>query len=208
MSYKTEQESFWAGKFGDEYINRNMGDKLLASNLNFFSKALNKTSKISSCIEFGANIGMNLNALSLIFPKMDLCAVEINEAAVNILKDNLPKALILNKSILDFSPEKKWDLVLIKGVLIHLNPDVLKDVYKTLYESSFRYILIAEYYNPTPVQIEYRGHEGKLFKRDFCGEILDQFNDLALVDYGFSYHRDNNFPQDDISWFLLEKGSR
>ena len=103
MSYKTEQESFWAGKFGNEYINRNMGDKLLASNLSFFSKALNKTSKISSCIEFGANIGMNLNALSLIFPKMDLCAVEINEAAVNILKDNLPKALILNKSILDFS---------------------------------------------------------------------------------------------------------
>ena len=49
---------------------------------------------------------MNLNALSLIFPKIDLCAVEINEAAVNILKDDLPKALILNKSILDFSPEK------------------------------------------------------------------------------------------------------
>ena len=69
MSYKTEQENFWAGWFGDEYINRNIGDKLLASNLNFFSKALSKTSKISSCIEFGANVGMNLNALSLIYQK-------------------------------------------------------------------------------------------------------------------------------------------
>ena len=151
---------------------------------------------------------MNLNALSLILPKINLCAVEINEAAVNVLRDDFPKALVINKSILEFSPEKKWDLVLIKGVLIHLNPDVLKDVYKTLYESSLRYILIAEYYSPTPVQIEYIGHKEKLFKRDFCGEMLDQFNDLALVDYGFSYHRDNNFPQDDISWFLLEKGRR
>ena len=33
------------------------------------------------------------------------------------------------------------------------------------------------------------------------GSILD----LTLLDYGFLYHRDNNFPQDDISWFLIEK---
>jgi len=34
---------------------------------------------------------------------------------------------------------------------------------------------------------------------------LDKYPDLKLVDYGFSYHRDNNFKQDDVSWFLLEK---
>ena len=50
MSYKTEQESFWAGKFGNEYINRNMGDKLLASNLSFFSKALNKLRKLVAAL--------------------------------------------------------------------------------------------------------------------------------------------------------------
>ena len=66
--------------------------------------------------------------------------------------------------------------------------------------------LIAEYYNPTPIKVEYRGHKEKLFKRDFCGEMLDQYSDLTLLDYGFLYHRDNNFPQDDISWFLIEKG--
>jgi spore coat polysaccharide biosynthesis protein SpsF len=26
-----------------------------------------------------------------------------------------------------------------------------------------------------------------------------------LVDYGFTYHRDNAFPMDDTTWFLLEK---
>lgn len=40
MTYKTEQEAFWAGEFGNAYIHRNQGDALLASNLNLFSKAL------------------------------------------------------------------------------------------------------------------------------------------------------------------------
>ena len=64
--------------------------------------------------------------------------------------------------------------------------------------------MIAEYYNPSPVGIDYRGYKDKLFKRDFAGEMLDGYQDLKLVNYGFCYHR-GTFPQDDISWFLLEK---
>ena len=89
MNYKTEQEEFWAGKFGDNYISRNSGKELLASNLNFFSRILNKGSDIYSCIEFGANIGMNLKAINLLFPNMKLHAIEINAEAVKILKENL-----------------------------------------------------------------------------------------------------------------------
>ncbi|MNY71976.1 hypothetical protein D3C86_2104270 [compost metagenome] len=74
-----------------------------------------------------------------------------------------------------------------------------------MYQASSRYLLVAEYYNPKPVEISYRGHEGKLFKRDFAGEILDKYPDLVLLDYGFTYHRDMNFPQDDVTWFLMEK---
>jgi spore coat polysaccharide biosynthesis protein SpsF len=44
-----------------------------------------------------------------------------------------------------------------------------------------------------------------LFKRDFAGEMLEQFADLRLIDYGFAYRRDPAFPQDDITWFLMEK---
>jgi hypothetical protein len=47
-----------------------------------------------------------------------------------------------------------------------------------------------------------------MFKRDFAGEMLDKFQDLRLLDYGFVYHRDTQFPQDDVNWFLLEKISR
>jgi spore coat polysaccharide biosynthesis protein SpsF len=90
-------------------------------------------------------------------------------------------------------------------VLIHINPDSLPGVYDRLYRSSKRYICVAEYYNPSPVQVLYRGFTEKLFKRDFAGEMLDRFPDLRLVDYAFAYHRDPNFGQDDITWFLLEK---
>jgi len=113
---------------------------------------------------------------------------------------------VSNSSIFDFDSEQnKAEISLIKGVLIHINPDNLIDVYQKLFETSTKYILIAEYYNPTPVTIPYRGHNEKLFKRDFAGEMLDLFPTLSLIDYGFCYRKDPTFPQDDISWFLLQK---
>lgn len=205
MTYKTEQEAFWAGEFGAEYINRNVSDALLASNLNFFSKALARAGKVGDCIEFGANVGMNLRALRLLYPELDGHAIEINPRAAQRLADVIPADNIRQQSILDFAPERQWELVLIKGVLIHINPDWLPQVYDALHRSSSRYILLCEYYNPSPVTVNYRGHTDRLFKRDFCGELLDRHKDLALVDYGFAYRRDPAFPQDDITWFLIEK---
>mgnify|MGYP001453239467 CR=1 FL=1 len=203
--FSTEQEEFWAGQFGSEYIGRNQGDELIASNINFFSKALRNAQGMQSCIEFGPNIGMNLRALKLLYPGLQLYGIEINPDAVKYLAKVIPPEHIYHKSILEFQPDRVWDLVLIKGVLIHLNPEMLTQVYDKLCCATNRYLLVAEYYNPSPVAIPYRGHENRLFKRDFAGEILDKHPEMKLVDYGFAYHRDPDFPQDDISWFLLEK---
>ena len=203
--FKTIQESFWAGGFGDDYIRRNQGDELLASNLDFFAKALRGTARLDSCIEFGANVGMNLKALKLLYPKLRMHGVEINNQAANQLRETIPEGNIHNTSILDFYPSETCDLAIIKGVLIHINPDVLPVVYGRLIDSTRRYLLVAEYYNPTPVSIPYRGHSDRLFKRDFAGEMMDIYPQLQLIDYGFAYHRDPSFPQDDITWFLLEK---
>jgi pseudaminic acid biosynthesis-associated methylase len=203
--YKTQQEIFWAESFGDDYIERNQGPQLLASNLIFFSKALKQVGKVSTCIEFGANIGMNLQALKLLYPKIELKGIEINEKASEQLKKIIGENNVINKSIFDFEFENKVELSLIKGVLIHINPEMLDNVYDKLYSTSSKYILIAEYYNPFPVTISYRGHSDRLFKRDFAGEFMKKFTDTKLIDYGFSYRNDPSFPQDDISWFLIEK---
>lgn len=204
MPYKTEQEKFWAGNFGDEYIDRNKSNELLAANLNFFTKSLKAADKINSVIEFGANIGMNLRALKLLYPEQVQKGVEINQAAADQLKEFIGNDNVHVGSILEYNPETKVDLSLIKTVLIHINPEMLPDVYDKLYASSNKYILVCEYYNPSPMTVNYRGHNERLFKRDFAGEMLDRFNDLRLVDYGFAYKRDV-FSQDDITWFLMEK---
>jgi spore coat polysaccharide biosynthesis protein SpsF len=205
MTFKTDQEAFWAGDFGTEYIHRNKGDVLLASNLAFFAKALHQAKGFKSCIEFGANIGMNIKALKLLHPGLDAHAIEINAVAATQLSQEIKAEKIYNQSILDFSADQQWDLTLIKGVLIHIHPEVLPQVYDKLFAACGRYLLLAEYYNPAPVAIPYRGHNDRLFKRDFAGELMDRHPLLKLIDYGFSYRRDPNFPQDDITWFLMEK---
>jgi spore coat polysaccharide biosynthesis protein SpsF len=202
--FQTEQEGFWAGDFGNEYLKRNQGAGLVAGNLSLFSKILAGTSRIGSVLEFGANIGLNMIALKQLLPEAALSAIEINATAAEALR-SIGNVRVYHQSILDFTPDEQRDMVFTKGVLIHINPDMLGKVYDLLYQSSRRYICVAEYYNPKPVIVNYRGHDNVLFKRDFAGELLDRFSDLRLVNYGFSYHRDGNFPQDDINWFLLEK---
>jgi spore coat polysaccharide biosynthesis protein SpsF len=205
-SFTTDQEAFWAGEFGDDYIHRNQGDELLASNLNFFVNALKNASDLNSCIEFGANIGMNLRALKLLYPKQSQSAIEINGQAAAELRKFVKPDDVFNTSILDFKSEQVWDLALIKGVLIHINPAALPSVYDKLAAASASWVLMCEYYNPSPVEIPYRGHMDRLFKRDFAGEFMDRHPEYRLVDYGFAYRRDRNHPQDDITWFLMKKG--
>ena len=206
--YKTVQEIFWAGQFGDEYIARNSDAKAISSNVAFFSRALKSAHDVRSCVEFGANIGLNLRTLRVLYPEQEQYAVEINANASAELRKFLPAEKVFECSLLDFDQARLphlCDLTFVKGVLIHIHPDHLRTAYSKLYAASRRYVLVGEYYNPTPVNVPYRGHEGRLFKRDFAGELMDIYPDLELVDYGFAYRRDKDFPQDDITWFLLEK---
>ena len=95
------------------------------------------------------------------------------------------------ESVFAFRPQEPVDLVLTSGLLIHIHPEKLPELYRTLHAASRRYICMIEYYNPTPVEVPYRGEREKL--------------DLRLCAYGFQYHRDRNFPVDDATWFLIEK---
>lgn len=206
--FKTPQEAFWAGEFGDAYSKRVEGENILAAYTALHARILQHTHNVRSILEFGANIGMNLQAYRRLLPTAELSAIEINPTAIGVLKSNPDISKVYEQSILTFEPDREYDLVLIKTVLIHINPEALPEVYDRLYRSSKRYICVAEYYNPEPATVEYRGHTERLFKRDFAGEIMDRYPDLRLVDYGFVYHRDATFPIGDVTWFLMEKAGR
>ena len=203
-SNRTPQEELWAGDFGDDYIIRNRDGALLGSNRALFDKILSRTQGVTSAIEFGANIGNNLRALRELIPEGELHSVEINATAAAEIQA-WGGATVEVASLLDFEPSRQWDLSFTKGVLIHLPPQALPDIYEKLVAASSRYVMVCEYYNPSPVEVTYRGHEHALFKRDFAGEIMDAHPELRLVDYGFTYHRDPQHPLDDSTWFLMEK---
>lgn len=205
MAFQTEQERFWFGDFGTEYAKRNSGEQWSRGIAAFWHRVLGgRTDEIRSVIEFGANIGLNLLALRQILPSAELSAVEINPYAAAELK-RIPGVRVYHQSVLDFVPDHARDLVIVKGILIHLNPACLPQVYDLLYRTSQCCIGIAEYYNPFPTEVSYRGHAGRLFKRDFAGELLERYPDMDLVDYGFVYHRDPTYVEDDTTWFLLAK---
>lgn len=201
---KNLQEKFWIGEFGHRYVSRNTEKKLNINNYFFFKKILQKKN-FNTLIEFGSNIGLNITAIKKINPNLKkIVAVEINKKASDILKTKHKSVSVHNSSINSFDVAEQFDLVLCKGILIHINPMQLNKVYEKIYKVCKKYIIIAEYYNPQPVKINYRGHKDKLFKRDFAGELLKKYKKLKLVDYGFAYRYDK-YPQDDITWFLLRK---
>jgi spore coat polysaccharide biosynthesis protein SpsF len=202
----TEQERFWAGEFGDEYAERHAiaGPEFEANKLAMFSRILQRIEQPGSIREFGSNTGGNLWALSELFPHAELSGVEINAMAVDMMQHFYPWEKVPDVEVCGIteSARREVDLVLTMGLLIHIPPEELPKVYSKLVDDTGRYILLIEYYNPTPVEIPYRGHSGRLWKRDFAGEMLDNYP-LRLIDYGFVYHRDV-FPQDDVTWFLME----
>lgn len=205
MGFATQQERFWRGSMGDDYVARNDHEGLVPANTALFARSLRRVEAPASVLELGANIGLNLIALERLYPSAQLHAVEINAKACTELRRFLPDDQVTEGSLLEYQAPEPFDLVLIKGVLIHIAPEALDDAYRVAVESAQRYLLLCEYYNPTPVEVPYRGERERLFKRDFCGEILDRHPSMRLRDYGFAYHRDPQFPQDDLTWFLLER---
>jgi spore coat polysaccharide biosynthesis protein SpsF len=203
MRSRTEQESFWAGTFGDEYTRRNTTPA--SARRGFFESILVSTAGVATVCELGANRGDNLAALYQIAPKLELTGVELNEGAVQALRAQVPSVTAVLSSIQDFEPNKTFDLVFTCGVLIHIPPVDLTSVYERLFVLSARYVLLNEYFSPRPVEIEYRGHHNRLFKRDFAGELLDRFpKNLRVVDYGFLWRRQEP-GWDDTNWTLFEK---
>ena len=198
------QETLWAGDFGTEYIQRNKDSRTIACRAALFATILGRTRDVRSVLELGANIGLNLVAIRQLLPEAAFTAVEINDVAAGVLRD-YGWVDVKHGSLLASPDLPEVDFAFTSGVLIHIQPDDLPQAYETLHRASRKYICVSEYYNPTPVSVEYRGHEGTLFKRDFAGDLLDRYQDLRLVDYGFVYRRDPMFPLDDTSWFLLEK---
>ncbi len=198
----------WKGEFGDDYAARNRATEETVDNAaRAFAEILSHVQDRlpASILEVGANIGINLRALSGLTDAV-LYAVEPNaHARGQLVADKVmpPERLfdaVATKLPLD---DGAVDLVFTSGVLIHVPPADLEAAYGEIHRVAARYILCIEYFSPTPIEMPYRGHEGLLFKRDFGGMWLDLFPALDPVANGFFWRRTTGL--DDINWWLFRK---
>jgi len=200
-----EQQKFWQSEYAEEYIKKN-SDFDLHTGIKGWSTILNRTSNINSVLECGCNIGRNINFLNHLLPHASKSIIEISPKAFDFVTNQYKIEKSFNGAILDSHFKKNtFDLTFTIGVLIHIHPDDLLQNMSKLFEYSNKYIVIGEYYNRTPVMIEYQGQINKLFKRDFGKLFLENFN-VKLVDYGFLWgHEYDNAGFDDITWWVFEK---
>jgi pseudaminic acid biosynthesis-associated methylase len=206
MSFNSEQEKFWATTYADDYIKKNnQFDHKLGAEA--WEKMLGETrGKVGNYLECGCNIGRNIEQLKLVLPDAKPSIIEISVPAFEFVTAQHNFVHAFNGPIFDSKLEgESFDLVFTMGVLIHINPDQLLAHMAKMFDYSRRYILIGEYFNRTPVTIEYQGSEDKLFKRDFGKLYLENFN-VNLLDYGFLWGNIYDAAGfDDITWWLFEK---
>ncbi len=202
------QDVFWAVEYADSYSIKNSSfDNELGRQ--GWAQILDKADLVQKTyLEVGCNIGRNLDQLSLLSSQFKPSVVEINPRALESVSSRHELQFSFCGPVQEASfPRESFELVFTSGVLIHVPPDDLLAVMSKMHEWSSKYIVIAEYFNRTPVSIEYQGRPDMLFKRDFGGMFADNF-DVKIVDYGFLWGRIyDSAGFDDITWWLFEKNS-
>lgn len=197
----TKQLTYWQGKFGEEYIERNSDMNFFARRKKFFKKILDNY-EINSVLEVGCNIGGNLLVISQINPKVKITAIEPNRKAAALARENLPRATILEKSIFDTSFTDRFDLVFTCGVLIHIANDDLEKALTKIYNASKKYILAIEYYSDKRTLMPYRGLSDALFKRPYDKEYSSLFPGIKIIREGF-LNRSQGF--DNCKFWVFKK---
>ena len=198
----------WTGACGDAYTARNAADETqVEQRTAMWRRILRPLSSAlpESCLEVGANVGINLRALRALHA-IEMYALEPNATARGILiRDGVvPAAHVLDGSVesIDLA-DARIDLVFTSGVLIHVDPKRLEAACREMHRVARRYLLTIEYFANEPEQKTYRGETGLLFKRDFGAFWLDLFPTLSVIDYGFFWKPMTGL--DNLTWWLFAK---
>jgi len=171
-----KQEEFWSSIEGDEYLKRNFSrsDDEEARRSPFFDLFDQIGNKDISILEVGCNCGINLSRLSA-NGYTNLTGIDIGAAAVKEAQKRLPKAKIIEGSILNLPfDDGEFDLVFSSGVLIHQNPsDALFKAMDEMYRCSSSYILGLEDYSNNVEPIRYRAKDGFCWRAPYREFWLD-----------------------------------
>jgi len=204
----TPQLRFWRGEFGTHYIGRNEATQAqLRARVALWADILRTMpgAPPASILEVGCNIGNNLRALAAV-SNADLWGMEPNDMArMRLVEDGVVPAARALDGAAQAIPlgDGAVDMAFTSGVLIHIHPDDLPDACREMYRVAKRYVACVEYFSPNAEEIPYRGHNERLFRRDFGGLFLDMFPDLQTLGTGFAWKRTTGL--DNLTWWVFEK---
>jgi pseudaminic acid biosynthesis-associated methylase len=211
LTSRNSQEEFWVHNLSSSYIEAN--PYLGPSESKLAEKAWRQIlteidfSDVNRFLECGSNIGRNIKTLARVLPNAKASVIEINPKALERCRLNNEIELEFLGSIKDAVFSTRFDLVFTCGVLIHINPDDLVRTLTNMFQLSNKYVVVAEYFNRTPVTMNYHGEDEKLFKRDWGKFVLENF-DTELLNYGFLWGQEYDVAGfDDITYWVFRKVS-
>jgi pseudaminic acid biosynthesis-associated methylase len=211
-SIVTKQMEAWSGTFGAEYTQRNFMevtelDELYARTHGITRSALNaefigQLPQESRVLEVGTNIGLQLSRVATC-GFTDLWGVELQWGAIDVARQRLPRANIVQGSAFEVPFRDGWfDLVYTSGVLIHLSPSDITTALKEIVRCTRRYVWGFEYWSPEFQEITYHGKDAMLWKADYARLYLERFPSLKLVK---ERKLQNQVDGTTDTMFLLEK---
>jgi pseudaminic acid biosynthesis-associated methylase len=191
----------WCGEFGNQYTARNTRATLQARKDMW---ACMLPAGCDSILEVGANVGLNLEALSYL-TGAELYACEPNDVA----RAELGLLLDADHIRSDYADKLGWpdrhaDLTFTSGVLIHVPPDKIELSIKEINRVSARYVICGEYFAPSEEMIPYRGHDNAMWRRDYGSMFMDLCPDLHPLGTLFAWKRTTGL--DNLTFWIFEKG--
>jgi pseudaminic acid biosynthesis-associated methylase len=212
-AHETPQTEVWKGNFGREYTDRNTLEidaleALYRKNYGLSRRELNETflkdiPADASFLEVGCNTGNQLLLLQRMgFRK--LSGIELQPYALEIAKSRCQGVNLEQGSALALPyADRSFDVVYTSGVLIHISPDDLPRAMDEIHRCAKNYIWGMEYYSPDMTEVNYRSHDGLLWKMDFARQYLQRFDLELVLEQRIPYLENQNVD----AMFLLKKKS-
>jgi len=212
MKPSTDQEKFWSSEFGKEYNDRNFftveaADEYFIKEFGISRTEMNleflKGLDINKILEAGCNVGGQIKHLKQMTNIKDFYGIDIQQDAIEKSHSNVPFARTIQGSIFDIPfRDAYFDMVFTSGVLIHIAPEDHLKAMSEIVRCSKKYIWGFEYFSEKCERLNYRGHEGFMWKTDFARAYLENFKNLKLVkEIRYKYVNCANVD----SMYLLEK---
>jgi pseudaminic acid biosynthesis-associated methylase len=188
---ETPQTDAWKGDFGREYTDRNTFevedlDSLYRKNYGLTRRQINQAflrdlPQDAKFLEVGCNTGNQLLLLQQMgYSK--LSGIEVQPYALGIARSRTQGISLMQGSALALPYEDEgFDVVFTSGVLIHIAPADLPRAMDEIHRCARTYVWGMEYYAPGVTEVNYRSHEGLLWKMDYAQRYLERYRDLELV---------------------------